>query len=213
MSRSTRRGVCWRGHSGVYKRDLEQWYFRITTYADQLLAGLEAIDWPENIKALQRNWIDRSEGVEFALAVAGGIESIRVYTTRPDTVCGITFVALAPEHPLLDAITTSGQRAAVEACRQRAARRSDVDRQRADLAGDGVWTGAYAVNPLLGGSAAAERADPDARVLGCVADYVLSVHGGGAIMGVPAYDVRDFAFACHLGLPLKVVVAPARPAG
>ena len=78
--------MCWRGHSGVYKRDLEQWYFRITTYADQLLAGLEAIDWPENIKALQRNWIDRSEGVEFALAVAGGIESIRVYTARPDTV-------------------------------------------------------------------------------------------------------------------------------
>ncbi len=197
-------GVCWRGHEGVYKREMKQWYFRITAYADQLLDDLATLDWPEHIVAMQRNWIGRSEGVAFGMAVAGdaagGAETrLDVYTTRPDTIPGVTFVALAPEHPAVDRITTPGQRAAVAEYREQAARRSDIDRIRGDRAGagprDGAFTGAYATNPLNG-----------ERVPVYVADYVLAAHGSGAIMGVPAHDARDFEFATRHGLPVKVVV-------
>lgn len=196
-------GVCWRGHSGVYKRDMEQWYFRITAYAEQLLNDLATLDWPEHIVAMQRNWIGRSEGVEFEMAIdsAAGAEPearLAVYTTRPDTVPGVTFVALAPEHPAVERITAPEQRAAVAAYREQAARRSDIDRIRGDRACTGACTGAHAINPLN-----------DERVPVYVADYVLMSHGSGAIMGVPAHDERDFEFAARHGVPVKVVVAPA----
>ena len=205
-------GVCWRCHGPVHKRDLEQWYFRITAYADELLADLETLDWPEHIRAMQRNWIGRSEGVEFTLPIAGspspisrergtGGEGFTVYTTRPDTIYGMTFAVLAPEHPLVSGsgqsagITTPERRADVTAYCETAARRSELDRLQAGR--DGIFTGAYAVNPVNG-----------ARVPVYVADYVLMGYGGGAIMGVPAHDERDFYFARRQGLPAPVVIAP-----
>jgi len=189
-------GVCWRGHEGVEKRDLEQWYFRITTYADELLADLETLDWPEHILAMQRNWIGRSEGVEFEMAVEGTHTGFTVYTTRPDTIYGVTFAVLAPEHPLVEQVTTPDRRAEVMAYGRAAARRSEVERLQAGR--DGVFTGAQAINPVNG-----------ARVPVYVADYVLMTYGGGAIMAVPAHDERDFDFAARHGIPALVVVAPA----
>ena len=195
-------GVCWRGHRGVYKRDMEQWYFRITAYAEQLLDDLATLDWPEHIVTMQRNWIGRSEGVEFAMVIASGAGAgtearLAVYTTRPDTVPGVTFIALAPEHPAVEWISTTEQRAAVAEYREQAARRSDIDRIRGDRACTGTFTGAYAINPLNG-----------ERVPVYVADYVLMSHGSGAIMGVPAHDERDFKFAARHAVPVKVVVEP-----
>ncbi|MCK4315413.1 MAG: leucine--tRNA ligase, partial [Anaerolineae bacterium] len=191
-------GVCWRCHGPVHKRDLEQWYFRITAYADELLADLETLDWPEHILAMQRHWIGRSEGVEFEMVVDGvnGADArFTVYTTRPDTVYGLTFAVLAPEHPLVERITTPERAAEVTAYCDDAARRSELDRLQAGR--DGVFTGAYAVNPVN-----------SARVPVYVADYVLTGHGGGAIMAVPAHDERDFDFAARHGIPAPVVIAP-----
>jgi leucyl-tRNA synthetase len=188
-------GTCWRCHRAVEKRDLEQWYFRITAYADELLANLETLDWPEHIAAMQRNWIGRSEGVEFEMQVEGGDDRFTVYTTRPDTVYGMTFAVLAPEHPLVERITTPAYRESVgEYCRA-ATRRSEVDRQQAGR--DGVFIGAYAINPVNG-----------ERVPIYVADYVLMSYGGGAIMAVPAHDERDLSFAVRHGIPIPVVIAP-----
>ncbi len=198
-------GVCWRGHSGVHKRDLEQWYFRITAYADELLAGLETLDWPAHILAMQRHWIGRSEGVAFTLPIADspspqrergtGSEGFTVYTTRPDTIYGMTFAVLAPEHPLVERITAPDRRAEVAAYCAQAAQRSEIDRLQAGR--DGVFTGAYAVNPANG-----------ARLPVYVADYVLPGYGSGAIMAVPAHDERDFDFAARHGIPAPVVIAP-----
>jgi len=188
-------GVCWRGHKGVYKRDLEQWYLRITAYADELLADLETLDWPEHILAMQRHWIGRSEGVEFEMAVDGANARFTVYTTRPDTIYGMTFAVLAPEHPLVEPITTPDHRAEVTAYCRAASRSSEVDRLQAGR--DGVFTGAYAINPVNG-----------ARMPIYVADYVLMSHGSGAIMSVPAHDERDFDFAARHGIPAPVVIAP-----
>jgi len=208
--------VCWRCHGPVYKRDLEQWYFRITAYADELLADLETLDWPEHILAMQQNWIGRSEGVELTLPIAappsptfpprvggdrGGAErgtggdGFTVYTTRPDTVYGMTFAVLAPEHPLVARITTPERSTEVTAYCKAAARRSDLDRLQAGR--DGVFTGAHAINPANG-----------ARVPVYVADYVLMGYGGGAIMAVPAHDERDLDFAARHGIPAPVVIAP-----
>ena len=194
-------GVCWRGHKGVYKRDMEQWYLRITDYADELLAGLETLDWPEHIRAMQRNWIGRSEGVAFEMTVEGSDARFNVYTTRPDTVYGMAFAVLAPEHPLVgddtdqSAISTPERRAEVTAYCQEAARRSELYRLKAGR--DGVFTGAFAINPVNG-----------ARVPVYVADYVLMGYGGGAIMGVPAHDERDFDFASRHDIFAAVVIAP-----
>ncbi len=191
-------GVCWRCHGPVHKRDLEQWYFRITAYADELLADLETLDWPEHILAIQRHWIGRSEGVEFEMVVDGvdGADArFTVYTTRPDTVYGLTFAVLAPEHPLVERITTPERVAEVTAYCDDAARRSELDRLQAGR--DGVFTGAYATNPVNG-----------ARVPVYVADYVLTGYGGGAIMAVPAHDERDFDFAARHDIPAPVVIAP-----
>lgn len=188
-------GVCWRGHEGVHKRDVEQWYFCITAYADELLADLETLDWPEHILAMQRHWIGRSEGVEFEMAVTGTDARFTVYTTRPDTVYGMTFAVLAPEHPLVERVTTPDRRAEVLAYCRAAGRRSDMDRLQASR--DGVFTGAHAINPAN-----------DARVPIYVADYVLMSHGSGAIMAVPAHDERDLNFAVRHGIPAPVVIAP-----
>ena len=188
-------GVCWRGHKGVRKRDLEQWYFRITAYADELLADLETLDWPEHILAMQRHWIGRSEGVEFEMMVDGTDARFTVYTTRPDTIYGMTFAVLAPEHPLVEHITTPNHRAEMETYCQAAGRRGDVDRLQ--VGREGVFTGAYAINPVNG-----------ALVPVYVADYVLMSHGSGAIMAVPAHDERDFDFAMRHGIPVPVVIAP-----
>ena len=192
-------GTCWRDHTGVHKRDLEQWYFRITAYADELLADLETLDWPEHIVAMQRNWIGRSEGVEFEMRIAqtGRATEPRfaVFTTRPDTVYGMTFAVLAPEHPLVERDYHTRSSSGGIRLPPRHRPRSEVERLQAGR--DGVFTGAYAINPVNG-----------ARVPVYVADYVLMSYGGGAIMAVPAHDERDFDFATRQGIPVQVVVAP-----
>ena len=188
-------GVCWRGHKGVHKRDLEQWYFRITAYADELLADLEVLDWPEHILAMQRHWIGRSKGVEFDMAIDGADARFTVYTTRPDTLYGMTFAVLSPEHPLVESITTPDHRAGVMAYCRAVSQRSEIDRLQAGR--DSVFTGAHAISPVNG-----------AQIPIYVADYVLMGHGRGAIMAVPAHDERDFDFAVRHGIPIPVVIVP-----
>ncbi|MDR7402442.1 MAG: leucine--tRNA ligase [Armatimonadota bacterium] len=189
--------VCERCGTPVVKKTLEQWFLRITAYAEELLDFSE-IDWPERVRVLQENWIGRSRGVEFDLPVQGhpGV-SFRVFTTRPDTVYGMTFAVLAPEHPLVDVLTTPDRRAEVEAYKYKAARESDIERLSTERERDGVFIGAYAINPMNG--------EP---VPIFIADYVLLTYGTGAIQGVPAHDQRDFEFARRYGLPIRVVVAP-----
>ena len=185
------------GHP-VERRPLRQWLMRITAYAERLLTDLDPLDWPEAIKQMQRNWIGRSEGAEVDFGIAGGKGTIRVFTTRPDTLFGATYMVLAPEHPLVDAITSREQRAAVEAYREAASHKSDLE--RTDLAAKkktGVFTGAHAVNPVDG-----------REIPVWIADYVLATYGTGAIMAVPAHDERDFAFAREFGLPVVAVVKP-----
>jgi leucyl-tRNA synthetase len=192
-------GTCERSGDVVVKRDLEQWFFRITEYADELLDDLEPLDWPERVKTMQRNWIGRSQGAEFELTVAGTDETVRVYTTRPDTSFGMTFVVLAPEHPLVDRITAPAQRAEVEAFAARVSTESDIERQSSEGSLDkrGVFTGAYAVNPFTG-----------REVPIYLADYVLMTYGTGAIMAVPGQDQRDWDFAKAYELDVVRTVAP-----
>ena len=190
-------GACERCGAGVEKRLMEQWYFRITQYAERLLAGLTKLDWPDDVIAMQRNWIGKSQGVEFAWQLEGSEESLRVFTTRPDTVFGVTFMVLAPEHPLVDAITTPAQRAAVDALRAEASRMSEIDRASTEVEKKGAFTGAYALNPLSG-----------ERVPIWIANYVMMEYGTGAIMAVPAHDQRDFEFARKYAIPIRIVIAP-----
>ncbi len=202
-------GTCERSGDVVVKRDLEQWFFRITDYADELLAGLDDLDWPERVKTMQRNWIGRSEGAEMDLPVEGRDGSdgrpplvLRVFTTRPDTAFGMTYAVLAPEHPLVDEVTTPAQRAAVEELRARAAAASDIERTSESggasaLEKRGAFTGASVVNPFTG-----------TAVPLYVADYVLMGYGTGAIMAVPAEDARDWDFAQAHGLPVIRTVRP-----
>ncbi len=191
-------GKCWRCGALVDKRDMPQWFFKITAYADRLLEDLDEVDWPEGIKQMQRHWIGRSEGVEFEMAVQGRSElKFRVFTTRIDTVFGMTFAVLAPEHPLVDTITTPEQRAAVEEYRARARRLDEATRLSAERERTGVFTGAYAINPA--------NSEP---VPIYVADYVLMTYGTGAIMAVPAHDERDYDFAHKYGLPIRMVITP-----
>jgi leucyl-tRNA synthetase len=192
-------GKCERCDTPVVHRDLEQWFFRITKYADELREH-EGIDWPERIKAMQRNWVGRSEGVEasFALNHPGVAEKeIRVFTTRPDTLFGVTFMVLAPEHPLVAKLTTADRQAAVEAYIEKSRHKTDVERLSTEREKDGVFTGAYVTNRLN-----------DEKVPIYIADYVLSSYGTGAVMAVPAHDERDFAFAKRYEIPVKVVVSP-----
>ena len=184
----------------VVRRPMRQWMLRITAYAERLLDELDELDWPEGIKLLQRNWIGRSEGAEIDFPVAGIDDlgcKIRVFTTRPDTLYGGTFLVLAPEHSLVDRIVTEEQWPAVREYRERTARKSELE--RADLSKEktGVFTGGYAINPAT-----------KEKVPIWIADYVLLGYGTGAIGGVPAHDDRDFEFAKEFGLPVVVVVQP-----
>ena len=189
---------CWRCGTPVIKRDLEQWFFRITNYADELL-DFSGMDWPEPIRLMQTNWIGRSEGAEIAFTVdADDIEPIRVFTTRPDTVFGATFMVLAPEHPLVPALTTGEHRAAVEAYVAEARRETEIERMSAEREKTGVFIGSHAINPMT-----------SERIPIWVADYVLPGYGTGAIMAVPAHDERDGAFARRFSLPIRNVVRPA----
>jgi leucyl-tRNA synthetase len=188
-------GVCWRGHTGVTRREIPAWYFKITAYAEQLLAGLDEIDWPERIKTMQRNWIGRSEGCEIIFQTEDGV-SVPVFTTRPDTIYGVTFFVIAPEHPLVERLTTPDHFAEVVRYQEQSTRRSDSERLMENREKTGVFTGGYVINPL-----SAER------VPVWVADYVLPSYGSGAIMGVPGHDSRDFQFASQYGLPVKIVIA------
>jgi leucyl-tRNA synthetase len=195
-------GACWRCGSMVEKRDLPQWFFKITDYAERLLNDLELINWPEGIKMMQRNWIGRSEGVEFEMQVADAQgkpsgKSFRVFTTRVDTTFGMSFAVLAPEHPLVREITTPDRREEVEAYIARSQRETEIERLSTERVRDGVFTGAYAINPVNG-----------QLVPIFIADYVLMGYGTGAIMAVPAHDERDFDFAKRYGLPIPVVIAP-----
>ncbi|HET7677962.1 MAG TPA: leucine--tRNA ligase [Candidatus Limnocylindrales bacterium] len=194
--------VCWRCGTPVIKRDLEQWFLRITKYADELLS-YDGIAWPEPIRLMQTNWIGRSEGAEIVFSVAPdehqpGGDEIRVFTTRPDTLFGATFMVLAPEHPLVDALTHPAQREVVDAYRQQARRKSEIDRLSTAREKTGVALGAHAINPGTG-----------ERIPIWIADYVLLGYGTGAIMAVPAHDERDFEFARAHGLEVRTVVVPA----
>jgi leucyl-tRNA synthetase len=188
----------WRakGHT-VERRPLRQWMLRITAFAQRLIDELDGLDWPESIKMHQRNWIGRSEGAEVDFTLATGpAQKIRVFTTRPDTLYGATYMVLAPEHALVESITTPEQRDAVRAYRAAAAMKSDLE--RTELAKDktGVWTGAFAVNPVSG-----------EKIPVWIADYVLTGYGTGAIMAVPAHDERDWEFARKFALPIREVVS------
>ncbi len=187
---------CERCGTPVIKKDLEQWFFRITDYADELL-DFSAIDWPQRVVTMQTNWIGRSEGVQFSLGIKGSDKKIPVFTTRPDTVFGMTFAVLAPEHPLVEELTAPERRSEVEAYQHQARRMSEIDRLSAEREKEGVFIGHYAVNPMNG-----------EEVPLYIADYVLMGYGTGAIMGVPAHDERDFDFAKRHGLPIPVVIAP-----
>jgi leucyl-tRNA synthetase len=194
-----------RGGHPCVKRPLAQWMLRITAYAERLLADLEGLDWPEHVKAMQREWIGRSEGAEIDFAVAGRQELVTVFTTRPDTLYGATFLVLAPEHPLVAALTAPERRAEVEAYVRAAGAKSDLE--RTDLAKEksGVPLGTFARNPAY------DAADPQARIPIWIADYVLAQYGTGAIMAVPGQDERDWEFAERFNLPIVRTVQP--PAG
>ncbi len=192
-------GLCERCGAAVNRRDLEQWFLRITKYADELMEH-DGIDWPERIKVMQRNWVGKSVGTEISFALdRPGVDEreIRVFTTRPDTAFGVTFMVLAPEHPLVAELTSVERRAEVEEYVARARRQTEIERLSTEREKDGVFTGAYVVNKLNG-----------ERVPIWIADYVLPSYGTGAVMAVPAHDDRDFAFAQKYNLPIRVVVAP-----
>jgi leucyl-tRNA synthetase len=188
---------CWRCGTPVIKRDLEQWWFRITNYSDELL-DFSGIDYPDPIRLMQTNWIGRSEGAEidFPTEVVD-VEPIRVFTTRPDTIFGATFMVLAPEHPLVSVLTTEDRRADVEAYVASARRETEIERLNTEREKTGVFIGAHAINPMT-----------NERIPIWIADYVLPGYGTGGIMAVPAHDERDYAFAHKYDLPIRYVVAP-----
>src|ERR1035437_864332 len=180
----------------VERRNLRQWVLRITAYADRLLADLKDVDWPESTKRMQEAWIGRSEGAEVLFELENkALGPLKIFTTRPDTLFGCTYMVLAPEHSLVDALTTAGQKAAVDIYKKKTAGKSDLE--RTDLAKDksGVFSGSYAINPVNG-----------ERVPIWIADYVLMGYGTGAIMAVPAHDERDFEFATQYSLPIVQVI-------
>ncbi len=191
-------GLSERGGHPVIRKPLRQWLLRITEYAERLLEDLAEVDWPEPIKEMQRNWIGKSIGAEVDFKVAGSNDNIRVFTTRPDTLFGATYMVLSPEHPLVDVITTKDKKDAVKKYREEAARKSDLD--RTDLAKEktGEFTGAYAINPVN-----------ETKIPIWISDYVLISYGTGAIMAVPAHDDRDFEFAKKFNLAIIQVVEPA----
>lgn len=188
-------GKCWRCGNVVIKKSMKQWFFKITEYADELLDGIDDLDWPEGIKAMQRNWIGRSIGTEVDFVLDGSDQKITVFTTRPDTLYGATFLVLAPEHELVASLTTADQKGAVENYIAEANKKSDIERQDTGREKTGVPTGSYAINPVNG-----------EKVPVWIADYVLTGYGTGAIMAVPAHDERDHAFAKKFELPIVEVI-------
>jgi leucyl-tRNA synthetase len=189
-------GTCERCGTVVIRKEIDQWLLKITAYAEELL-NFDEIEWPEKTVTMQRNWIGRSEGAEirFVAEVDGQREEIPVFTTRPDTIFGVTFFVLAPEHPLVEKITTPEQKAAVEAYVEQARRMTEIERMNTEKEKTGVFTGAYVTNPVSG-----------EQVPVWIADYVLMGYGSGAIMGVPAHDQRDFEFARKFGIPIRQVI-------
>jgi leucyl-tRNA synthetase len=185
---------CERCGTPVIKKDLEQWFFKTTKYADELL-NFDGNDWPQTVKTLQTNWIDRSEGASVIFKTETGNHDVEIFTTRPDTLWGATFMVFSPEHPLVDEITTPENKAAIDEYKVQAARQSDIQRGAVDKEKTGVFTGGYAINPVN-----------QARIPIWIADYVLMSYGTGAIMAVPAHDERDFAFAKKYDLPIVEVI-------
>ncbi|GHV75409.1 leucine--tRNA ligase [Spirochaetia bacterium] len=196
-------GCCDRCGAKVTRKRIRQWILKITAYAERLLADLEGLDWPEPVKLMQRNWIGRSEGanVSFKIDGPGHQDGLEIYTTRPDTLFGATYMVLSPEHPLVDTITTPEQKAAVAAYVDAAAKKSDLERTDLAKVKTGVFSGAYAINPVNG-----------KKIPIWIADYVLISYGTGAIMAVPAHDERDWDFAKAFNLPIIQVVANEKPA-
>lgn len=192
-------GACERCGSQVNQKELEQWFFKITDFADRLLDGLEHLDWPEHIKSMQRNWIGKSEGAELVFRIDGSDDQITVFTTRPDTLYGVTYVVLAPEHPMLDAIVAESRREEVEKYRTAATKKSVLERTELNEK-TGVFTGAYAIHPIT-----------RAKVPIWVADYVITEYGHGAVMAVPAHDERDFEFAKKYELEIIPVIKKPTP--
>lgn len=190
-------GCCWRCGHEVEKKKMKQWFFKITAYADELLDEIDNLDWPDKIKTMQKNWIGRSEGAEIDFVIKDHKETVRVFTTRPDTLFGATFLVLAPEHPLITKITSEDARKAMTQYCKDAIKKSEIERQE-NKEKTGVFTGAYAINPVNG-----------KEIPIWVADYVLSGYGTGAIMAVPAHDERDYEFAEKFDLPIvKVIEKP-----
>ena len=195
-------GLCERCEATVEQRQLPQWFFKITDYAERLLGNLDGIDWSDKTKKAQANWIGRSEGAEVDFAVVDHDETIRIFTTRPDTLFGATYMVLAPEHPLVSVVTTADQAPAVDAYRDKVAKQDLVERQKIDKDKTGVFTGTCCVNPVNG-----------AEIPVWIADYVLMGYGTGAIMAVPGHDTRDFEFAQAFDLPIvRVIAAPGEDA-
>ena len=188
-------GRCERCGALVIRRDLEQWFLKITAYADELL-DFSGIEWPDRVVTMQKNWIGKSTGVEIVFRAETG-DDIPVFTTRPDTIYGVTFMVLAPEHPLVDKLTTPEHRQEVDRYIDMARHQTEIERLAVDKDKTGIFIGSYAINPLNG-----------ERVPIWIADYVLVTYGTGAVMGVPGHDQRDFEFAKKFGLPIRVVIAP-----
>lgn len=184
-----------RGHHTVERRPMRQWMLKITAYAERLLQDLDLLEWPESLKEMQRNWIGKSEGAEVDFSIADSSQKITVYTTRPDTLFGATYLVLAPEHPLLSSLTTLENRATVEAYRQESSSKSDLERTELAKKKTGAPLGSFAMNPVNG-----------EKIPIWVADYVLASYGTGAVMAVPAHDKRDFEFAQAYHLPIRYVV-------
>lgn len=188
-------GHCERCGAQVHRRNLRQWVLKITDYAERLLADVDKLDWPEAVKIMQRNWIGKSVGADVTFEIEGGYGDLTVYTTRPDTLFGVTYMVLSPEHPLVEKITTPEQRDAVHKYVEEASLKSDLERTELNKEKTGVFTGAYAISPLNG-----------ARVPIWISDYVLISYGTGAIMAVPAHDSRDWEFAKKFNLPIVEVL-------
>ncbi len=187
-------GCCERCGATVVRKNLTQWFFKITDYAEELLEDLDKLDWPEKTKLMQKNWIGKSTGAEIDFETTTG-EKFTVFTTRADTLCGVSYVVLAPEHPLVEKLTTADKKEKVEAYKLESAKASEIDRMSSTREKTGVEIGAYAINPING-----------KQVPILIADYVLASYGTGAVMGVPSHDDRDFAFATKFGLPINRVI-------
>ncbi len=190
-------GKCWRCGNPVVKKNLKQWFFRITAYADEMLEATDDLNWTDMVKTMQKNWIGKSQGAEVEFKVAESDEMVTVFTTRPDTLFGATFMVLAPEHPLVPKLVNDETKDAVESYVAEAARKSEIERMNETREKTGVFTGSHAINPVNG-----------EKIQIWIADYVLAGYGTGAIMAVPAHDERDGAFADKFKLPVVQVIAP-----